>query len=252
MRLNSYIVNYSNRVLVLLIVHLVVLTNVLLAQPKNKQLDRSRPDVSKSQSKETQPNPAPSSESTAPQTPETDEYKLVYQDKVKYHIEQDPYRDADFPELIVSSLGFLNFPISRAKGAPFIKIEAIGKTLEQIRSEVVSKLEGEYYQKATVSLQLTSKSEKLGQVLFTGPIIKGMIKLLPGEQKKLSEAIVERGYTEFARLKKVEVTRQVKGASKPRTIIVNIDAVLHKGRKDLDLILEDGDTVNVPEKGIVF
>lgn len=179
-------------------------------------------------------------------------YKLLLQDKVKYSIEEDPLRDADFPELIVTSLGFLNFPVSRVKGSPVVSVQAVGKTLGQIKSEVTAKLEEDFYHKATVSLQLTSKSERFGQVKFIGNSIKGMLKLNPGERKTLSEAIVEKGYTEYANLRRVLVWRQQEGTAKPKKVVVDIDSVLRKGRKDLDLILEDGDTVDVPEKGLVF
>lgn len=188
----------------------------------------------------------------ATSTEEAGSYKLVYQDKIKFSIEEDPIRDSDFPELIVSSLGLLNFPVSRAKGSPILPIKALGKTLDQVKAEVVALLEAEYYHKATLSIQLTSKSERYGQVLFTGSIIKGLMKLNPGERKRLSEAIVEKGYTEYARLSKVKVLRIDPSAKKPKIIYVDVDSVLHKGRKDLDLILEDGDTVDVPEKGLVF
>ena len=113
-------------------------------------------------------------------TEEAGSYKLVYQDKIKFSIEEDPIRDSDFPELIVSSLGLLNFPVSRAKGSPILPIKALGKTLDQVKAEVVALLEAEYYHKATLSIQLTSKSERYGQVLFTGSIIKGLLKLHPG------------------------------------------------------------------------
>jgi protein involved in polysaccharide export with SLBB domain len=176
-------------------------------------------------------------------------YKLVHQDKIKYAIVEDPVRDVEFPELIVSSLGQLSFPVSRIRQSPLVSIQAVGKTLEQVKAELVAQLEIDYYHKATVSLELTSKSERFGQVTFVGPIIKGQLKLTPGEQKKLSEAIVEKGYSDFAKLKRVKVTRTEPGSKKPKEIFVDIDAVLHKGMKDKDIILEDGDTIDVPEKG---
>ncbi len=179
-------------------------------------------------------------------------YKLVHQDKVKFRIDEDPVREGDFPELIVSSLGHLSFPVSRSRQSPMITVTAVGKTLDQVKAELVAQLEADYYHKATVTIQLTSKSERLGKVTFVGDMIRGFIPINPGEPKKLSEAIIEKGYTEFANLRKVKIIRNVPGGKPPKEIIVDVDAILHKGRKDLDQILEDGDYVNVPEKGFVF
>ena len=213
--------------------------------PKKPDQDATALEIPKGEPKAREPLPT-----TQPELPPA--YKLVHQDKVKYTIEEDPVRDAEFPELIVTSLGQLTFPISRIRQSPLISILAVGKTLEQVKAELVAGLEAEYYHKATVNLQLTSKSERFGMVTFVGPIIRGQLKLNPGEQKKLSDAIVEKSYTDFANLRKVEIIRSEPGAKKAKVIVVDVDSILHKGRKDLDQILEDGDTIRVPEKGLVF
>ncbi len=179
-------------------------------------------------------------------------HKLVHQDKIKYTIQEDPVRDAEFPELIVSSLGQLTFPVSRVRQSPLISVQAVGKTTEQVKTELVAGLEADYYHKVTVTIQLTSRSERFGQVVFVGSIIKGLLKLNPGEQKKLSDAIVEKGYTDYAQLRKVKIIRSEPGVKNPKIIVVDVDAILRKGRKDLDKILQDGDTIQVPEKGLVF
>lgn len=250
MRQNSAALSFKlHRVLPLGLILLCASGSAIWGQTEGKE----KPKVSAPA--EPAANPADAKvASDAVKDPQSDvaAYKLLLQDKIKYSIEEDPVRDADFPELIVTSLGFLNFPVSRMKGSPIVSVQAVGKTLGQIKAEVTAKLEEEFYHKATVSLQLTSKSERFGQVKFVGNSIKGMLKLNPGERKTLSEAIVEKGYTEYANLRRVLVLRQQEGSAKAKKIVVDIDSVLRKGRKDLDLILEDGDTVDVPEKGLVF
>ena len=55
------------------------------------------------------------------------------------------------------------------------------------------------------------------------------------------------GYTQWAKLNAVKVVRE-----NGQTILVDVDAVLNKGRLEKDVLLEPGDLIIVPERGVVF
>ncbi len=176
-------------------------------------------------------------------------YILGQQDKIGYHIDEDPVKANDFLVLTVSAIGEVYFPVSVSFQDTQIPIVAKGKTLAQVQAELKTKLEAEYYNKATVRLRLLDPNRKAGQVIFTGET-RGILSLPPGETKSLSQALVQLGYSEFANLKKVEVSRaDPSNNGKPAApIIVDIDAVLNKNDRSKDLILQDGDYVKVSQK----
>ena len=77
----------------------------------------------------------------------------------------------------------------------------------------------------------------------------GSVDLLLDHHLTVSMAVAAAGsYTKFASTGGIQVLRRgPKGAQ--RTFAVDLDAVL-EGRMDLDVVLEPGDVVWVPERGI--
>ena len=134
-----------------------------------------------------------------------------------------------------------------------VTINIRGKNLGQVKEELKRKLEADYYYRATVELFLIDRTKSVGKVIFFGKGgVHGVVQLLPGRETLLSEAIVHLHPTRFANLKKVKVNRIDPETQKTEEIIVNVDAVLYKGDRSKDLILQDGDRVEVPDRGIVF
>ncbi|HZC59799.1 MAG TPA: hypothetical protein VE154_07375, partial [Chthoniobacterales bacterium] len=58
------------------------------------------------------------------------------------------------------------------------------------------------------------------------------------------------GFADFANRRKVKLIRKAGGPN--QTVFVNVDEIVNKGRSDKDPILEDGDTIIVPERLINF
>ena len=69
----------------------------------------------------------------------------------------------------------------------------------------------------------------------------------------LSKAILRAGgFSDFADKQKVKVTRKSRPGEPDQTFTVNVGLILEKGRNDLDLTLEPGDMVYVPERTFRF
>lgn len=176
---------------------------------------------------------------------------LAPMDKLLYRVEEDPSSGSKI--LGVSSLGDIYFPVSMGFEYPVVAVKAKGLTMEEIKKQLQAKLEAKYYKKATVKLTLVDKTQKVGQALFLGEC-RGVIQLPPGEEITLATAIAKLGPSEFANLKKVQVFRVDKatGVASTEPIVVDVDAILNKGDRSKDIILQDEDRVKVPEKRFLF
>lgn len=178
--------------------------------------------------------------------------KLENMDKVRFRVEEDPISGSQV--VAVNSLGRLVVPVSVGFEDPVVSVPAKGMTLDEIREAIQKQLEGKYYKKATIKLSLVDKTQKVGQALFIGEC-RGVMPIPPDEEVLLSTAIIKLGYSEFANLKKVEVYRLDKATGKAMDpIVLNMESVIKKGERGegKDLILQDGDRVNVKEKTFVF
>ncbi|MBU6401904.1 MAG: hypothetical protein KGS61_16430, partial [Verrucomicrobia bacterium] len=68
----------------------------------------------------------------------------------------------------------------------------------------------------------------------------------------VTQAILQKGYSDFANLKKVKVTRVDPITKKTSIHEINVKSLLDKPDPAKDLILQDKDIVEVPEKGIAL
>jgi protein involved in polysaccharide export with SLBB domain len=177
-------------------------------------------------------------------------YRLSPTDKVSYWVDEDPKRVGESP-LAVSSLGTIQFPVSWGYSLT-IPIETRNKTLDDVKSELKTKLEERYYKSATVHLTLLTQTQRKGVVYFR-TMITGTLEIFPGEEKTVTQAILERGGGgDFANLKKVKVTRVDPVTKKTKVYDINVKALLEKPDPAKDLILQDKDIIEVPEKGMVL
>ena len=177
-------------------------------------------------------------------------YRLVPQDKLRFRIEQDPAKDLETPDLLVSALGYVSFPVGRGHNT-VVTLEVRGKTLSEVVSELKTLLEADYYHAATLQLELIDQSKRFGRAIFFGSV-RGAVQLRPGDPTTVSEAILQLGYDEYANLKKVKINRVDQETRRSKTIEVDVYSVLKKGNRRNDVVLQDGDRVEVPEKGILF
>lgn len=191
------------------------------------------------------------------EAPAAPERKLAPQDRLTFEIKEDPASGPALERIMVPALGEVRFLVSR-EGNESIMVKVKDRTVEEIKAELTRRLEADYYVKATVFLQLENtldlEKTKIGQIHFYGET-KGVIPVRVGETKKLTEALIELGWTNFANLKKIQVHRLDLVTGDRSTIVVDAEAVLHPSRGKTpppDFELVDQDRVEVPEKRIGF
>ena len=133
------------------------------------------------------------------------------------------------------------------------RVHAAGKTCKALAYEMKRPLERDYYYKATVIVALDASGLKSpGRVYITGQVRnQGPLDIPPDETFTVSRGILRGGgVADFANRRKVKLIRKTGGSN--QTIFVNVDEIVNKGRSDKDPILEDGDTIIVPERLINF
>ncbi len=173
-----------------------------------------------------------------------DTHKLAIGDHLTFQIMED--KDDPKP-LYVTDSGDLE--------APYLGLfPAEGKTCKTLAGELEKGLEKEYYRHATVILAVDSMTKSRGKIYLSGPVrIPGPQEIPSDEVFTLSKAILRAGgFGDFADERKVKVYRKSRPGEPGQTFTVDVGLILEKGRNDLDLTLEAGDMVYVPERAIRF
>jgi protein involved in polysaccharide export with SLBB domain len=133
------------------------------------------------------------------------------------------------------------------------RIQVKDKTCKSLAYAIKAPLEREYYYKATVIVGLDQAGNKSpGRVYVTGQVhVQGPMDIPPDETLTVSKVILRAGgFGDFANQKKVKLVRTTGNTTVSK--IVNCVLVFKKGRVDLDLAVEPGDTIVVPERLINF
>jgi hypothetical protein len=199
--------------------------------------------------------PSPSANAETNSTPAakvlntSDAYQPVPMDKFIFRIQEDPSKGGE-EMLTVSSLGEIRFPISRGAGE-VITVSTRGKTLAEIKKELKQQLDAEYYQDATIFLRLQDQNVRPGKVYITGAI-KQNIDLLPGDPKSVFTALLQVGSNDFANLKRVKLWRLNPKTQKDEFQVIDVKSMLDGGTREKDVLLQDGDRIEVPEKSFIF
>lgn len=173
----------------------------------------------------------------------TSVYRLRVGDGVSYRVVEDPAPQASITKVTVNSANKMRFPISSCC-EDVIELSATGKSVEEIRTELESKLEDGYYRNATVEVSLTEKTPVRGQALFQGQVGRASLDLSPDNPKTLSEALLLVSVNQYAKTDSVKVYRR--GLKDP--IIINVKRIWEKNEFEEDIILQDGDRVFVDQK----
>jgi len=161
--------------------------------------------------------------------------KLQQGDQLSFKIEQD--RDPLVP-LVVSRTGEVYID-------PVGGVRVAGLTVSQAAGEIRRLLEKDYYYAATVRLDLTqiNPTATMGYVFLSGQVERvGGVPIFAERPMKLSEVILNAGgFKRYADDHKVKLTRG------KQTTVVDVKEILASGRSDLDVVLQEGDRVFVPE-----
>lgn len=171
--------------------------------------------------------------------------RLAAGDEVTVEIEQD--REGGFAK-VVSATGEIDVqPLGRVKVA--------GRSAAEAQAEIKRLLEKDYYYTATVRVSIDRRSRtvvKAGQITMSGEIrLVGPMDLMEGEKLTVSQAVLKAGgFGAFANQRKVQVTRSEGGGS--RQFYVDVKEILEKGLVGKDVVVQDGDRINVPRAMIKF
>ena len=119
-----------------------------------------------------------------------------------------------------------------------------------------TRLEKEYYYKATVILGLDTVNRTRGKVYVAGQVrAQSAVEIQFGEKLTAGKAILRAGgFSDFAKKTKVQVIRAKLGVNGQKSPAIEIDMteVLEKGRLDKDVELEPDDFVIVPKAHVVY
>jgi protein involved in polysaccharide export with SLBB domain len=181
----------------------------------------------------------------------TDDVELVAGDKILFSIKEDP-KPGPATEAVVFPRGDFSVPVSAAFQTPQITLNVKGKTLSQLQAELKTKLEKDYYKVATVRLELKDRAARPSRVTFSGAIKgSGILQFNEGEKKQLYDALMEVQPSEFANLSKVKISRVNPKTGQREMKEYNMSDVAKSKKGAVDPYLENGDRIEVPEKGLV-
>jgi protein involved in polysaccharide export with SLBB domain len=151
----------------------------------------------------------------------------------------------------VTDTGELDFSVFPKIG----RISVVGRTCAEVAAELKRKLEADYYNAADVTLGINQVNQHAsrGRIYLTGNVMApGPQELPANERTTVSMAIIRAGgLAKYGNGGKVQVTRKEKDGKVDR-FTVNYDAIVQKGRSNLDTEVEDGDYINVPQRLVNF
>lgn len=187
--------------------------------------------------------------------------ELKPHDTFRFRIEQDPTSGAEAMRVVITDSGEAHFNVSRAHST-YVTVKAAGRHLSEVRRELKTKLDAEFYRDASVNLDLegvaNSANNPAAGGLALGSAAKvqifgemqGTYPVPEGQRLWLSDVILALPRNDFANLKKIKVLRTT-ADGKPESHTVNINDVLNNNDRSADFELKDGDRVQVPRKTIV-
>lgn len=174
-----------------------------------------------------------------------DKHRLAIGDRLSFRIIED---EEDPKQLFVTDSGDLEVPYLG-------RFPAEGRSCKGLAWSLKLALEKEHYYQATVILAVDVMAKSRGKVYIVGPVRGAGPQEIPSDEVlTLSKAILRAGgFGDFADKTRVKVTRKKAGSTGvDQTFVVNVAMILEKGQTALDLPLEPGDFIYVPERSIRF
>jgi protein involved in polysaccharide export with SLBB domain len=174
-----------------------------------------------------------------------DQTKLKAGDQLSFRVIEEQKQQPDI--LTVSDTGEIEVPLLG-------RFPAAGKTCRQLANQLKPVLEKDYYYKATVIIGIDTLSVKpVGKVYLEGQVkSQGALDIPPDDSLTVSRAILmDGGLADFADRRRVRLMhRNADGTTK--TTIVDLKEILDRGHADKDPLVQDGDTITVPQRLINF
>ena len=181
-------------------------------------------------------------------------------DILRFNILEDPAGRGQFPSITITELGDAVFPVS-ANTQETVKVKAAGRKLAELRTELKQKLDADYYQNATISLEL-QQTRDLNQSAKSGPAnnakvlvfgsIAANIPLRDDQKLTISEVFAQlSNQSQYANLKKVELQRVDSTTKQSKSTFINVKKLLD-GDLSGDVELKDGDRIKVVDRSVIF
>jgi polysaccharide export outer membrane protein len=175
-----------------------------------------------------------------------DQTKLKAGDQLSFRVIEEQKAQPDI--LTISDTGEIEVPLLG-------RFPAAGKTCRQLATQLKPVLEKDYYYKATVIIGIDTLSTKpLGRVYLTGQVKEqGAIDIPANEVLTVSRAILlDGGLADFADRRRIRLLHHDADTGKTTTTIVDMKEILDRGHSEKDPVVQDGDTINVPQRLINF
>jgi len=191
--------------------------------------------------------------------------ELKPHDVFRYRVREDPVGGAESLRVVINDAGEALFNVTRADST-YVTVKAAGKRVGEVRELLRKQLEAEYYISATVDLSL----ESVGAITAGGSIAgipgtttlvdipkvivfdqhQGIYPIPEGRRLMLSDIMIQMPQNPFANRRKVEILRLGADGKALPPIIVNVDDLIIRNDRSLDVELKDGDRIRVPRKVI--
>lgn len=185
------------------------------------------------------------------------EREFKARDVFRFSVREDPSPSQASLEAVVTDAGEVHFLVS-GQFSEYVTVDVRGKKLADLRSEVKRLLDEKFYQNATISLDLASvnssvsgPSSSIAKVRVYGELT-GTVPLPENEDIYLSDALIGLGKNDMANFKKVKLHRKDPATGASKTFTVDVDKILKKNARQLDIKLIDGDRIEVPAVSIRF
>lgn len=228
-----------------------------LVQPPFPAVAQSPAAASPAAEPSTTPAPAPGTNAAPAGVIDPETRELRPGDTFRYRIEEDPGASSDSMRTTVTATGDIHFNVSRRYDT-YVTISARGKRVSDLRKALKERLEADYYHSATVSLNLdnverspASLATSTGKVQVFGEI-QTVLPLPEDRDLMISDAILLLPRNDFANLKRVKIHRSNPETKERETIEIDVDRILRKNDRSLDVRLKDGDRLEIPPKKVLF
>jgi polysaccharide biosynthesis/export protein len=175
-----------------------------------------------------------------------DKHLLAAGDKLSFRIVED---NEDPKSLLVNDNGELEVPYIG-------RFPVSGKTCRKAAREIKAELEKDFYHQATVIIAVDLLTKTLGKIYLVGSVRTPGPQEIPSDEVfTISKAVMRAGgFGEFGDKNHVKITRRNPGKSDgtSQVIVVRVGDILEKGRMELDVTLEPGDLIFVPNRLVSF
>ncbi len=190
--------------------------------------------------------------------------ELKARDTFRYRIHEDPVGGVESLRVTINDAGEALFNVTRSDST-YVTIKAAGRRLGDVRQELKQKLEAEYYIRATVDLSLETVASSsaaggaaaatayanLPKVVVYGEL-QGSYLIPEGQRLMLSDVMIGMPKNPFARLDKVEIQRLGPDGKALPSVVVDVEELINKNNRSLDVELKDGDRIRVPKKKVLI